>query len=102
MALSLGIRLYGKFYIEDTPYQVTKIHGTEAFRISGNNKDYEIKDGTQVEIYPNVMVSVGYNGDMELARVAFTAPREIPILRGKIYWAAQQDTEVIVDEESRS
>ena len=94
MSLSLGVKLYGSVFIDDTRYVLTKIYDDGTFRLSGGNDDYEIKSIHSCEIYPDVHVFAGESGSKDAVRVIIDAPKDIMILRGKLYWQEKENREV--------
>lgn len=98
MSLSLGVKLYGSVFIEDTRFVLTQINEDGSFRLSSGNTDYTIsvKDGTI--IYPDVeCFNSPYGTTKESVRMIFKAPQRITILRGKIYWMGKEETEFEID-----
>ena len=95
MSLSLGVKLYGSVFVDDTRYVVTKINEDGSFRLSGGNKDFDIQSKISCNIYPGVEVFAGeYGSSKDSVRVIVDAPKEITILRGKLYWQQRENMEV--------
>lgn len=94
MSLSLGVKLYGSVFIDDTRFVLTKINDDGTFRLSGGNADYDISHVYPREIYPEVKVFAGDSGAKDAVRVIIDAPKDITILRGKLYWQQRENMEV--------
>lgn len=94
MSLSLGVKLYGSVFIDDTRFVLTKINDDGTFRLSGGNDDYDINHISSCEIYPDVQVFAGESGAKDAVRVIIDAPKDITILRGKLYWQQRENMEV--------
>lgn len=59
MALVLGVKVDGRFYIEDTQVRVVDLKDYHYAKLELNGKQFEITDREAVEIYPKVFVSCG-------------------------------------------
>jgi len=91
MGLGLAFRPGEDFYVGDERFTVTKVDTPQSFTIRRDRDGCEfplIDDGQGVEIAPSVVVRVGIRGQGNLARVDFTAPRSVAIIRGKNYQAS--------------
>lgn len=98
MSLSLGVKLYGSVFIEDTRFVLTQINEDGSFRLSSGNKDYNISVKEPTIIYPDVeCFNSPYGTTQEAVRIIFNAPHHIVILRGKIFWMNKEQTEFEID-----
>ena len=85
MALSLGVHVGDKFYLNDVPVTVRSFAGYYAATVEVEGKTFEISDDESVEIYPRVRVSCGQpkSGKVErfraLHQLIINAPRSIKI-----------------------
>jgi len=89
MALVISVKEGEKFYIQDTPVEVSRILDPLKFKVtvigSTMNSVFNISDRVAVEILPGVMVSAGKNGSMLAVKVVIQAPKTIKILRAALY-----------------
>lgn len=98
MSLSLGVKLYGSVFIEDTRFVLTQINEDGSFRLSSGNKDYTISVKDATIIYPHVeCFNSAFGTTRDSVRMVFKAPQSITILRGKIYWMGKEETEFEID-----
>jgi sRNA-binding carbon storage regulator CsrA len=89
MALVLGLPKGEQVAVSDNGYfEVIEIRSETEFvvKVHTYGKKFPcvnkiITDKKATEIFPNVMISCGLKGKMEVARVAIEAPRSIKILR---------------------
>lgn len=98
MSLSLGVKLYGSIFIEDTRFVLTQVNADKSFRLSSGNKDYLISVEKPTIIYPDVeCFNSPYGTTKDSVRIIFKAPHSIVILRGKIYWQNKEQTEFEIE-----
>lgn len=93
MALSLGLQLNSPdgndraFYIGDTLVSLEDVTHPMKFRLRVHgaiDKIVEVTDRRREEILPNVFVSAGL-GNEDQVKVSIEAPRNIKILRDRLY-----------------
>ncbi len=93
MALTVGIVPNGVLYIGDTKVSVEQVMHPMNFKVKvhGECMDqvYTITDKRATEIMPNVMMSAGHKGTDDMLKVVVNAPRNIKILREKLYNVAR-------------
>lgn len=103
MGLIVGIKKGTKFYIDDKEVEVLSVSGYRSATIKFQDKQYVIHDDKAVELMPNVFVYCGKPKDELIksnekkksssstfvpdlvTRLVVDAPREIVILREKLY-----------------
>ncbi len=85
MALSLGVQVGDKFYLNDVPVTVRSFAGYYAATVEVNGRTFDLSDEEAVEIYPSVLVSCAQpkSGKVErfraLHQLIIDAPRSIKI-----------------------
>jgi hypothetical protein len=85
MALSLGVHVGDKFYLNDVPVTVRSFAGYYAATVEVDGKTFDLSDEESVEIYPSVRASCGQpkSGKVERFRAVhqliIDAPHSITI-----------------------
>ena len=86
MALVISLRRGECFFVDETPVRVTRVVSFREFILQVNDgQRYTVTDDRMVEILPDVFVGVGHSKQPYLACLAVEAPREIAIVREKLY-----------------
>jgi len=88
MALILGLHEGDSFYIGDLRVVVDEIIAPEKYKIrvcDTIEKVMTVQANNRVEIIPDVFVSAGKSDNRWEVRAALEAPKNIKILRGKLY-----------------
>lgn len=87
MALVMTLKEGEEFYIGDVPYVVDEITGRTSFVVMecDGGKRWAVTDQRATEISDDVFLSAGVSHTSNLVRLAFDAPRSLPILRGSRY-----------------
>jgi len=90
MALGLTFREQDDFYVDDTRFVVMDILSPTACIVQREDTGarFHIVDSRSTEIYPEVRLSIGTDGQNTLARLSFEAPRSVIILTGRNYQPA--------------
>lgn len=81
MPLALAVQTGDKILVGNKYLEVLELGDHQGVRIKYDDKEYNVFDDESVEIAPEVFVSEGYRLTLGSARLAFTAPRRIVILR---------------------
>lgn len=91
MALILGVSGKKGFYINDIPVRVLRRKGLTSITLTVRGKTFEVTDKEAVEIYPQVFVSCGVSptNDNDFPRLVIDAPKEIVILRDRLWEKTQ-------------
>lgn len=84
MALSLGIKVGSLFRVAKASVRVKSIGPGQRAVLDVDGREFMVTEEEATEILPQVMVSMGNNpsSSPKGSRLAFQAPRSIPILRG--------------------
>jgi len=89
MALVLGIKPGASFFVGETEVVMEKVFSPTHFKVKVITPTmehvYTITDKRSEEILPNVWVSAGKGGTEKMVKVAIRAPRNVTILREKLY-----------------
>lgn len=95
MALTIGLKPNSAFYINDTRVTVEQVFTSMNFKIKVHGKAmdslFNITDRRSVEIMPKVMCSAGNKGSTDIVKIVIDAPRNMKILREKLYKQAQAE-----------
>ena len=87
MALVLGIKIGGSFYVDDTEVEVIRGLGAWNFKVKVHGEFvtsiYTITDKKTTEIMPQVKLSAGHNSEYPKVAVCIEAPPKIIINRHK-------------------
>jgi hypothetical protein len=87
MALSLGVRVGTKIYINGEPLKVIKLRGYERAWVVYRDRVWQLSNDHAVNIEPNVKASCGKPDDRHFKvvtpqpRINFEAPSNVKILR---------------------
>jgi len=84
MALSLGLHVGESIYIGDSKLTLKTIKGVSHYIIEFEGNTFSITPSKGTEVSKDVFISAGV-GVSSLARLAFSAPRSIRILREELY-----------------
>lgn len=88
MGLVIGLKEEDAFYVGDVRVEVDRILNPKKFRLKVTgpvDQMFMIDDTRSTEIMPQVMVSAGLSRDHWMVRAVIDAPRNIKILREKLY-----------------
>jgi len=98
MALIIGVAEEDDFFVGDQRIIVKAIQDELHYTVAVMKEDgvtveqeIAIDDTEAKEILPNVFVSAGKRGMVDLARVSVAAPRTLKILRGNLYREAHPE-----------
>lgn len=89
MALVLTMRKNSSFYVADQKVTVTDILSEDHVVLKTDGAVFDVTDERSVEVLPDVFVSVGVRGQLDMARIAIEAPRHLTILREDKYGASK-------------
>lgn len=90
MALVLGMRVGNSVYLGDTKVKLVEIVNSTTLILKVGNEKHTITDTQPIELV-GVLVGVGNFQDTDkVARVMFTAPSSITILRHSLYQEARK------------
>jgi len=88
MALVLGVREGRSFYLNDLQVELTRIETPSRVKLTIHGpilKIVTIGPNQRTELMPNIYASLGTDSTIEQAKIALEAPRNIKILRDKLY-----------------
>jgi hypothetical protein len=90
VALVLTLRKKEAFYANDAKVMVRDILSADHCIVeTSEGKTFDVTEDKSVEIMPEVFVSIGVRGQLDMARIAIEAPRSILILREDKYLAGK-------------
>ena len=89
MGLQIERKVAEDFFVGGEQFAVTAIHSKTACCIQRMRDGalFDLVYDSWREIAPGVKVCVGERGQLHMTRIAFTADRSIPIVRGELYRA---------------
>lgn len=88
MALVLGIQEGRSFYLNDLKVELTRIETPSRVKLTIYGqilKVVTIGPNQRTELMPGIYASLGTDSTIEQAKIALEAPRNIKILRDKLY-----------------
>lgn len=68
MALSLGVHVGDKFYLNNVPVTVRSLAGYYSATVEVKGKTFDLSEAESVEIYPSVLVSCGHPESAKVER----------------------------------
>jgi hypothetical protein len=87
VALGLTFRVGEDFFLNHERYELESIVSFSECVIvrTKDEKKFRLFDDRAVEVYPEVRLSLGVNGQNHLSRITLEAPKSVEILTGRNY-----------------